>query len=311
MQGGMKPIIEKVAVPQEYSFSTETVSLPFFKSKWHFHEKTEIILIIDTSGIGFIGDGSAFFSGNTVAIVGSGVPHVWQNHKDYFEPDSGLVARSIVIKFEEDFLGEPFLNLPGNTLIKDLLLNRSKRGMLFRNEAKATLTGLIYEISKTTSDFNRLMLLIRILNIMAGTKDFEYVSSPSYSKVIKSNDYERLDKVFKYVMTNFQQKIELEEIAQIASLSPSAFCKYFKSRTLKTFTQFLNEVRIGHACKLLMDKNVNVNQACYMSGFKYLSYFYRQFQTIHHVTPLKYKRMFFESELNPGLDNQLQDKHNQ
>lgn len=301
----MKAVIEKVTLPVDYSFSTEQVSTHSFVSKWHFHEKLEIIYIYDCSGNGFVGDGSAFFNEGVLSIIGSGVPHVWQNSKEYYEPGSRKIAKSIIIKFEEEFMGEKFLNLPGMLFIKDLLQFRSKRGILFSNHAKEKISQKLRELVKTKSDFERVTLLIQILNIMATTKDFKYISSAGYTRVTKTADFERLNKVYKYVLDNFQEKIELNEIAQVANLSPSAFCKYFKSRTLKTFTRFLNEVRIGHACKLLMNVDVNVNQACYMSGFKYLSNFYKQFHAIHNVTPLEYKRRFFESEINSEIEMEL------
>lgn len=305
----MKPIIEKVIVPEEYSFSTESIELPYFKSKWHFHEKVEIIYIYDSAGMGFIGDGSTMYSKSVVSIIGSSVPHVWLNRKEYYKPDSGLVAKGIVIKFKEDFLGETFLKLNGLQLINDLIYNRSKRGILYKNRAKGKIAKLIKEIVNKTSDFERILLLLRVLQEMAITTDFHYVSSMCYSNMTKSFDHERLDKVFKYVMEHYNEKIELNEIAQIANLSPSAFCKFFKSRTLKTFTKFLNEVRIGHACKLLMDENVKVNEACYMSGFQYLSNFYKQFEAIHHMTPLEFKKRFFNIEeySKPHLQDKIID----
>jgi AraC-like DNA-binding protein len=298
----MKPIIEEIPPSNSYSFSTEYIKLPCFKSKWHYHEnQAELILMVDAKGTGFVGDGATFFTGGEIALIGAKVPHVWLNTNDYYQPDSKLIAKAIVLKFEENFLGDKLLSLPGLLKVKDLIFKRSKKGMLILGETRKKLVRLIESIVETHSDFDRVMYLIQILNLIANSNEFEYISKTETIKIPRTSDIERIEKVIKYVNENYQDRIELEKIAELASMTPSAFCKYFKKRTLKTFTQFLNEVRIGNACKLLAEKELSVKQVCYMSGFNYLSNFYKQFHAIHQMSPLEYKEKLFESELNPGL----------
>ena len=298
----MKPIREEIPAAISYSFSTEYIKVPGFKSKWHYHEQeTELIYIVEGKGTGFVGDGATFFSGGELALIGAMVPHVWLNAKKYYKPDSDLMARAIVIKFEEDFMGNQFLSLPGFLKVKDLIHNRSKKGVLILGSARQRIAGMMKSIVETSSDFDRVIYLIHILNMISNTEEYEYISKTETIKTPRSSDIERLEKVIKYVNENYQDRIELEKVAELANMTPSAFCKYFKKRTLKTFTQFLNEVRIGNACKLLTEKELSVKQVCYMSGFNYLSNFYKQFHAIHSMSPLDYKEKLFESELNPGL----------
>jgi AraC-like DNA-binding protein len=298
----MKPIREEIPAPISYSFSTEYIRTPCFKSKWHYHEhETELIYIVEGKGTGFVGDGATFFSGGELALIGAMVPHVWLNTKKYYKPDSNLIAKAIVIKFDENFLGNQFLSLPGFLKVKDLILNRSRKGLMILGIARQKVARMIESIVDTSSDFDRVMYLIQILNIVSNTDEYEYVSKTETIKIPRSSDLERLEKVIKYVNENYQDRIELEKVAELANMTPSAFCKYFKKRTLKTFTQFLNEVRIGNACKLLTEKELSVKQVCYMSGFNYLSNFYKQFHAIHSMSPLDYKEKLFTSELNPGL----------
>ncbi len=90
-------------------------------------------------------------------------------------------------------------------------------------------------------------------------------------------------------MNNFSRKIKLDEIATVANLSPTAFCRYFKSRTNKTFVGFLNEIRVGYACKLLLEREKSASEICYLSGFNNLTNFNIQFKKIKNLTPIEYQ----------------------
>ena len=135
-----------------------------------------------------------------------------------------------------------------------------------------------------------------ILQKIAESNNITYLSSEQYKAPQTPIKNERLDKVFNYVVENYHQKIELKTIAELTNLSPSGFCKYFKKTTLKTFTHFLNEYRIGHASRMIINENYNINEICYMVGFNHLSNFYKQFHAIHNMSPLQYRERFYESE---------------
>src|SRR5690606_40598669 len=97
-------------------------------------------------------------------------------------------------------------------------------------------------------------------------------------------------------MKNFRSKIYLEEVAAIASMAPSSFSRYFKTHANKTFSEFVSEIRIGHACKLLIEKEINIAEACYESGFQTLSNFNRQFKAITRQSPYDYKKAYNKTE---------------
>ncbi len=299
----MKPVIEKVFSQIDFSFSTEYVEVNNFSSKWHYHDKVEIILIIDTSGTGYVGESIVPFSGDTLSLIGSGVPHAWLNDHRYSKKNSSLLAKAIVLKFEDDFLGEKFLALPGMKSIVDLLKIHSKRGMFIEGNDKGEIKNFLINIMETSNDFERVILLVKILRIIAESNSITYLSAKKYEVPSKSSDNERLDKVFHYVVENYHQKIELKTIADLASLSPSGFCKYFKKRTLKTFSRFLNEYRIGHACRMIIDGHHSMSEVCYLTGFNQMSNFYKQFHAVHKISPLKYRERFYESENNPEIQS--------
>ena len=103
-----------------------------------------------------------------------------------------------------------------------------------------------------------------------------------------------MTKVYDFIMAHFRQPIKLQEVAQIANLTPPSFCRFFRSRTRKTFSTFLNEVRVGYACKLMSEEHLNISDICFQSGFNNLSNFNRQFKKIINKSPLKYRKEYFE-----------------
>jgi AraC-like DNA-binding protein len=288
----MKLTIEKVNNSPDSSFNIEHNVLPYFISTWHFHPEIEIVLIERGTGTLFAGDYNKSFGPGALALIGTSLPHVWLNDKKYYEPKSTLIAESIVLKFNDDFIGENFLNLPETAKLKTLIKNAS-RGMLFLGKTQETLAIKIRTIIKQRG-FDKIMNLLSMLDLMSNTSEFEFLASKGFSATsMNESDSSRIDKVYKYVMNNFSQDIPLEKIAETANMSPTSFCRYFKAHTRKTFSQFVNEVRISHACKLLIEKKHTISEISYQSGFNYLSNFFKQFKLIMKSTPQEYQKKYW------------------
>lgn len=140
--------------------------------------------------------------------------------------------------------------------------------------------------------FTGVLELLNILNMLSNTNDLEPLASPGYTNSLKEGDTERMNKVYAYVIQNFRGKITVSELAELTSMTPTSFSRYFKVHANKTFSEFVSEIRIGHACKLLIEKRINASQACYASGFQTLSNFNKQFKTITKRTPMAYKKEY-------------------
>ena len=152
----------------------------------------------------------------------------------------------------------------------------------------------------------RLIGLLTILDIMSTSSDIKYLSTLNYKPIlINSEDRDRIETIFRYVIKNFSEKIFLEEIADLISLTPESFCRYFKSRTSKVFSSFVNEVRIGNACRMIIDNKEPITQICYASGFNYLSNFNRQFKKIKGMTPSEFQRKYKNPNFNVTFDSAL------
>lgn len=289
----MRPIFEKISNPENESFFYKMVEESYFSAPWHFHPEVEIFLVIEGTGTRYVGDGINNFNPGDLAIIGAKTPHVWSSSNDYYQKNQLRKSKGICIQFEENFLGNEFSQLPEFKLIKELL-HKAKRGIRFTNETKLILKNKIISLPEMMG-MKRLMLLLEILDVMATTKNFKHLSSPNYiPAVINTEDLGRIEKIYQYVLMNFTSEVQLETVSALINLSPQSFCRYFKSRTNKVFFTFLNEVRIGHSCKLLIDKNLNVAQICYESGFNHLSNFNRQFKKIKGMTPSEFQKSYME-----------------
>jgi AraC-like DNA-binding protein len=293
----MKPIFEKINKLEDQSFYLEEVNKPYFIDLWHFHPEIEILYVQEGFGTRYVGDNiSSFFPGDLV-IIGSNTPHVWSSSSDFLNPENKLLSSAICIQFVEDFIGIPSSGIPEFHIMNEFL-NRAKLGVQFVRKTHNVLVRHIKDLPSMRG-MERLIKLLTILDIMSTSTDVKYLSSHNYMPdIINSEDKYRMEIIFRYVIQKFPYKINLEEIASLVNLTPPSFCRFFKSRTTKVFSTFVNEVRIGNACKMLIENKHSISQVCYLSGFNYLSNFNRQFKKIKGLTPsefqCKYKNHNFD-----------------
>lgn len=292
----MQPSLEKINKPFDQSFYSKEVYKPYFTAPWHFHPEIEILLVMLGNGSRYVGDSIKNFYPGDLVIVGSKTPHVWSCSPEYYKPQNKKLSKAICVQFEEDFLGKHFFGVPEVHRINDLL-DRSKRGVRFigngRNEIAKYVEELHFQVG-----MKRLLHLITILDIMSLTKDFHYLSSLNYSVPrISKDDTERMEIIYNYVLSNFTKEISLKEVSSLVSMVPHSFCRYFKSKFNNVFSLFVNEVRIGHSCKLLIENKLSVSQICYESGFNHLSNFNKQFKKMKGMTPSQFQEKFYNKSL--------------
>ncbi|WP_149277181.1 AraC family transcriptional regulator [Pareuzebyella sediminis] len=291
------PSIEKTLTPKETFIFKDLVG-PHFNPIWHFHPEFQISYIMEGEGTRFVGDNVQIFKKGDLVLTGPNLPHLWRSDDAYFEKDSNLVTRGLVIYFDHDLLSKSLLRREEFYIIRKLVEN-SLRGVEFYGEVRYQIRRLLLEMSDEKG-FRRIIKLLEILEILANTKDFALLTSPSYVNSFKGNDSEKMSQVYDYVMTNFKTRITLEEVAEMLNMTTTSFCRYFKPRANKTFTRFVNEIRIGHARKLLLEDNFNISQISYECGFNALSNFNRQFKAITGLSPLEYRKLFLDIQTNVG-----------
>jgi AraC-like DNA-binding protein len=287
----MTPILEKVTITEKQSFALKEELLPYIKIGWHYHPEYELVLFTESTGKRFIGDHTDRLAPSDMLLIGPHLPHYMRNDEEYYQGNPNMRIRAIVVHFSEDFCGKDFFNIPEMGAIKKLL-QRSSLGIQIAGNTQKRLAPLMEKLL-TSSNYERLTTLLDILHEISVSQDVATLSSVGYNKFSPSEDTTRIDKIFEYILKNYTEEISLGEIADNINMSVSAFCKYYKKRTGKTFTQTLNEVRIGHACKLFIEQGLSVSEVCYQSGFNNLSYFHRNFKKVTQYPPLEYRKRFY------------------
>lgn len=282
----MKPHFHKVPIPSQTSFSIRHDKDSGFGTVWHYHPELELHYLIKGKGVRFIGDNISNFSDGELILLGENLPHTWRVE----EGASKTAAEVIIIHFLPNCLGGDLLLLPEAYQIPKLY-DRAKRGLLISGEAKEKIIPLMHA-AVNAENLERLIALLSILKILAETSDIETIAS-AYA-FYKSNDTEtlRLNKVYSYTLANYRNAITLQDVASIAHLGITSFCRYFKLMTKKTYNDFLIEIRISQACRLLIEDRIATEVICFECGFNNVSNFYRHFKKVTGMTPLEYKRKY-------------------
>ena len=295
----MKPLFHKVPTQIQTSFSARHDIQANFGSLWHYHPELELHHVIRGKGVRLIGDNIGNFSAGEVILLGSNLPHMWQCNEEYYQNHATRKVEAIVIQFLPDCMGRDFMNLPEMYLLPKLFEN-ARKGMKFTGRSRARIVELMHKATQAT-EIERLIVLLSMLKTMAETD--EYQSIASAHAFYKSNEMDaiRINKVCTYTLSNYKKEINLEEIAAIANLSVTSFCRYFKLMTKKTFYDFLIEIRISHACRLLVEDLLPTEVICFECGFNNVSNFYRHFKKVTDMTPLEYKKKYLYSKVAVGF----------
>ena len=288
----MKPQLLKVMKGPGHSFSVRRDLHPHVNNRWHYHTEVELIHFKKGDGTQFIGDNIKRFKSGDVVIIGSNLPHYWRFDDVYFDENTKASADARVAHFTENFWGEHFLSLPENGNLK-MILEKAKRGLQINGKARLMVADLLEELITSTGS-QRIILLMEALSSIASCKQVSALSSMGFKPEFGDAESERINAIYEYSLKKFKSKIHLEEIAEVANISPNSFCRYFKSRTRKTYSQFLIELRVGHACKLLIENNQSIKRLCYESGFNNFTSFHKYFKLITGKSPLSYQKEFIE-----------------
>ena len=244
------PKIEKTLNSKE-AFILKDIIGPHFNPNWHFHPEFQISLIVEGKGTRFVGDHVETFEEGDLVITGPNLPHLWRSDEAYFAKGSQLTTRGIVIYFDHIILSEGLLEKEEYYRINKLV-EKSVRGMGIYGDSRDKIAEVMMKIPNETG-FKRIIKLLEVIDLLANCKEYTLLSSPGYYNVNKGVDVDKIQIVYDYVMKNFKSKISLDEVSGLLNMTTTSFCRYFKPRANKTFSSFVNEIRIGHARKLLLE----------------------------------------------------------
>ncbi|MFZ1530041.1 MAG: AraC family transcriptional regulator [Ferruginibacter sp.] len=291
----MKPALEHLPKQKNESFVVKYFDYHFYPTPWHYHPELEIVLVTESTGKRFIGNHVADFKPGNLAFLGANIPHTYKNEDRYYMEGSKLRAKSIVIHFSKESLGDDFLQLPEAAVI----------GKFFQQEAYGfDISGkLNTQVSMKLQDivslagFRRWACLAEILfEIATAKKDIKQLSQQQYVGY-NQKESDRLRNVLNWVMANLETNITLTGAAEVAQMNANAFSRFFSLRTRKTFSAFIKELRLQKAASLLIESEVPITQICYECGYNNISNFNRQFLDYYSLNPMRYKKVHAKKDV--------------
>lgn len=287
----MKIFEEVINYPADNSFLIKYDDFPHFTVPWHLHTEYEIVYIIKSFGKKFVGDTVGDFAPGDLSVYGSKLPHFYMNDQQFYRGDPALKVNAIVVQFPAGYFPPSQLHQPEFSAVKRLLTSASS-GLAFQGEAAETGGRILHEML-TSAGMQRHLLFVKLIDFLGGAES-QMIATPGYTNAMDDRGEPRMSKIYKFTTRNYNRHITLGEAASVAGMNTSAFCRYFRQKTGKTYAQFVNELRISYACKFLRHGNQTIARISDEAGFNNLSNFNRQFKSIIGKSPSEYRCVFRE-----------------
>lgn len=284
----MKAQFIELSPPNEKTILIKQVDQEFLSNPLHFHELCELVLILESYGKRVVGNHVDSFSAGDLVLMGPNIPHIWRNDDIFLNPQHNERARAIVLYFPADFLLQ-LTDDQATISAMQQFIKRSKRGLRFHGQTLEQATELIKSLAQKKS-FSRITGFLNLIELLHQAEECENLASEGYKPTFGEQETNRINNVYIYVMQNFREEVSLGIAAELVNMTPNAFCRFFKRHTQKSFSKFVNEMRIGHACKLLMNKQLSISEICYQSGYQNLTNFNKFFKTIMRKSPREYRK---------------------
>ncbi|MEA5258997.1 AraC family transcriptional regulator [Arcicella aquatica] len=278
----MKAILEDLSMDAYVnSFRINQYSIPHFEYKWHYHPEFELTLIESGVGDRFIGDSFERFQKGDLVLIGPDLPHTWMSDKE-----KNNLSAAVVIQFSSHFI-ERFLALNEFNQLKQMLAICSQ-GLYFPKPS----IEIIHKMANIsqTKGISRISILLEIFDMLTEL-EYQVLASPFYQPIKNEENEWRINTVFEYMLRNSSTAMSLKDVADLIHLSESAFCKFFKRMTGKTYSDYLNEIRIGKACSLLTESDKTIAEIGFQTGFESITYFNRVFLKKKARTPSEFRKM--------------------
>jgi len=282
----MEYVFEKIQVPHKHSFISRQIQIAERLPKIHSHKNFELNYIVSGSGRRIVGDNISSFERSDLVLLGPELPHSWE----ILESPKNTSPSCITTHFYENIISSDFFNIPELEDVEDLL-RRANRGISFKGSRIRKIKTKLERLVK----LDGLLSYIELLNIfheLLQVDEYEYLTTANDLPVKFTKDLDRINGVYEYVFLNIEEGIKLEDVADLLHMAPGSFCRYFKKKTNRTFTQYVKSVRIGIAAKMLMETDKSITQICYDSGYNNLANFNHYFKSIMNKTPSEYRKNF-------------------
>lgn len=287
----MKVVQFTIPVAGEYSVIVQEDIQPYYYEHLHRHNETQVTWIIKGEGTLIAGNYMQRFKPGEVYILGANQPHVFKSDPVYFDKRKKKEIHSLTVFFNPRGFFKPILELPEMKGIQKFV-DSTYHGLQAPTAQQETLASMIMDVYQK-NNAGRLAAFIETLQFMSGLKKWKSLSTELTEHTISDSEGLRMNDIYHYTMSNYTDNITLKQISEVAHLTPQAFCRYFKKHTLKTYVNFLNEVRVSEACKKLKLRDYeSVSSVAYQTGFANAVTFNRVFKKITGKSPRQYSREY-------------------
>jgi AraC-like DNA-binding protein len=283
----VKPVFQRLTSEPEEGFAFKALRSAGFDCPWHVHEEYELILVQAGSGYRVVGDNITELGPGDLVFVGPGLPHIWQEDRAPGNPP----VETLLIQFSESFL-DALLKLPAFDSVRHLLALAS-RGLHIVGPTQRKVSAVMMQMRKSKG-LARIAQFLQVLELLANSKDCHPIASLEFAANLQPFDHQRMDRVYQFLTNRLDSALRLSEAAQLVHLSEGAFSRFFRLHTGKTFPGFVNELRVGRACRLLTETEKNVTQVAFECGFTNLSNFNRQFLRLKGLSPREFRRRMLQ-----------------
>lgn len=281
----MKAMCEKVIPSSDCSWRFVKYELPNIDFNWHYHPDYEICLTLNSKGLRYVGNSIEEYQDADLVIIGPDMPHTWHSSSN----EDSSIQTVYVAQIPKDWINGVVEQHPELYLLKRML-GQSVQGIVYGN--KVSLQAIeIFKNIEISSPFTRYVLLMSLLDMMNNDADAVVLANNYYSAENKSeSETDKLDNVINHIYQHFTEFLCADELAKLAHMSTNHFHRFFKKRTERTLTEFINQLRIGYACKLLINSNLPISLIGERCGFSNVSNFNRRFLLLKNMTPSQFRK---------------------
>lgn len=285
----MKELLEQIKLNPDESFYIGVFQDHIDQSRWHYHQEFELSFITEGSGRRIVGDSVEEFHPGDLIFIGPRIPHVWFSQPPIHNQHSGRTLESVYLLFNQDILPPDLTSLPEFSHV-NRAMQLSERGIRITGDTLNQVSRIMLQLPYL-SNLKRLMLFYEIMDMIGKSNSFSYLASADYVKSKFESTNNRIKRIHEFLMKNYLEDINLEEIASIIHMAPASTCRFFKSSTGLTIFEYLNKIKIEYACKLLLNTDQNIVTISYDCGFNNLSHFNKQFRKFNGKTPSQFRKL--------------------
>jgi AraC-like DNA-binding protein len=285
----MKEWLEQIKLNPSESFFIGVFQDHIDKSMWHYHQEYELSFITEGSGSRIVGDSIEEFHPGDLIFIGPRIPHVWFSETPVMNQSSGRTLESVYLLFNQAILPGALTSLPEFTQV-NRAIQLSERGIRITGDTLNQVSRIMLQLPYLNS-MKRLTLFYEIMDIIGQSQSFTFLASADYiqNRFVSTN--KRVKNIHEFLMHNYREEVNLNEIASLVHMAPASACRFFKSSTGMTIFEYLNKLKIDLACNLLMNTELNIVDISYDCGFNNLSHFNKQFRKFLGKTPTEFRKL--------------------